>query len=158
RASSWLEKRIDELRQQAELAERTVVEYKAKNQIISAGTQLVSDQRVAELNSQLVSSREKTSEAKARFDRISAITQSEARDSTDIGAVSDSLNNQIITKLRTQYLELQNREKDWSNRFGANHLAVVNIRRQLSEIRHSIASELGQIAQSYKSDYEIAQQ
>jgi len=35
--------------------------------------------------------------------------------------VTDALNNPIINKLRSQYLDLINREADWSKRFGANH-------------------------------------
>jgi succinoglycan biosynthesis transport protein ExoP len=47
---------------------------------------------------------------------------------------------------------------DWSKRFGRNHLAVVNLRNQISEIRGSIFQELRRYAETYKSDYEIAKQ
>ena len=36
----------------------------------------------------------------------------------------------IITNLRTQYLDLVNREADWSARYGKNHAAVVKLRNQ----------------------------
>ena len=72
--------------------------------------------------------------------------------------VADSLKNDVINKLRSQYLTLAEREADWSRRYGSSHLAVVNVRNQMSEIRHSILDELGRIAESYKSDYEIAKQ
>src|ERR1019366_8080204 len=58
--------------------------------------------------------------------------------------------------LRNQYLDLAGRERIFSERYGANHLAVVNLRTQMVELRRSIADELNRIAQSYKSDYEIA--
>ena len=73
-----------------------------------------------------------------------------------LSRVSDALNNPIITKLRSQYLELANREADWSKRYGRDHLAVVNLRNQLEEIRRSTVDELKRIAETYKSNYAIA--
>ena len=43
------------------------------------------------------------------------------------GTVADTLSNPIVTQLRTRYLELVNREANWSRKYGANHLAVVNL-------------------------------
>ena len=75
---------------------------------------------------------------------------------TEIATVTDALHNEIITKLRQQYLEFAQREALYSTRYGSNHLAVVNLRNQMQEIRHSIIDELKQIAETYKSDYDIA--
>ena len=43
-------------------------------------------------------------------------------------------------------------------RYGANHLAVVNVRNQMRELQNSIRDELQRIAETYKSDLEIAKQ
>ena len=76
RASTWLQDRIRELREQASTAERAVVEFKTKNNIVKtggpAGT-LMSDQQVSELNSQLVIGRAHTAETRARLDRIESV-------------------------------------------------------------------------------------
>ena len=48
------------------------------------------------------------------------------------------------------------RRRLWAKKYGANHLAVVNVRNQMQELRHSIFDELQRIAETYKSDYEIA--
>jgi uncharacterized protein involved in exopolysaccharide biosynthesis len=49
--------------------------------------------------------------------------------------VTDTLNNPIITQLRTRYLETINKEANWSRKYGANHLTVVNLREQIRDIR-----------------------
>ena len=49
-----------------------------------------------------------------------------------------------------------NREADWSKRYGRDHLAVVNLRNQIQEIRRSTVDELKRIAETYKSNYAIA--
>ena len=67
------------------------------------------------------------------------------------------MNNSVITRLRNQYLDLVNREADWSKRYGKNHTAVVNLRTQIRNIRRSVADELGRIEETLKSEYGIAQ-
>ena len=51
---------------------------------------------------------------------------------------------------------LINREADWSVRYGKNHIAVVNIRNQIRDIRRSMRDELGRIKETLKSDLQIA--
>ncbi|RTM05643.1 MAG: polysaccharide biosynthesis tyrosine autokinase [Bradyrhizobiaceae bacterium] len=160
RAASWLQDRIKELRSQASAAERAVVDFKAKNNIVDAGGRSLTEQQLAETQSALTIARSQTSEAQARLDRITTILQNSQRNPNsllnEVGAVADSLRNDVITRLRQQYLDLANREADWSARYGAEHLAVINLRNQMREIRRSISDELGRIAETYKSDLEIA--
>jgi succinoglycan biosynthesis transport protein ExoP len=160
-AGVWLKDRLRELSEQASTAQRAVVEFKAKNNIVNTGgpdKRLVNEQQVSELNSQLVIARAQVSESRARLDRIEAVLRADSPDATVDATVADTLKNDVITKLRSQYLELAAREADWSTRYGKTHLAVVNIRNQMGELRNSILNELRRIAESYKSDYEIAKQ
>lgn len=154
RASVWLQDRIQELRSQASNAERAVLDYKKTNNIITSSGKLLNEQQLGELNTQLVTVKSQVSDAKAKLDRIEAVVKSGAPD----GTVADTLNSQVITKLRSQYLELANREADWSSRYGYNHLAAVNLRNQMREIQTSMMDELRRLAESYKSDYAIALQ
>jgi succinoglycan biosynthesis transport protein ExoP len=158
RAGDWLQDRIPELRKQSSEAERAVVDFREKNNIVSAAGRLMDEQKVADLNSQLVTARAQTSEALARLDRIDAIIRADGPNSTNLATVSDALSNPIITQLRLKYLEHVNREADWSARYGRNHLAVVNLRRQIAEIRGSLLDELRRIGETYKSEYAIAKQ
>ena len=162
RASAWLQDRIKELRGQASIADRAVLEYKERNNIVDvggtmatgggAGSRLLGEQSLSELNTQLSSARNTTAEAKARLERITEVMKQDLPDA----AVADSLHNEVINRLRNQYLDLSARASIWTARYGQNHLATVNLRTQMNEIRRSIVDELGRIAQSYKSDYEIA--
>jgi polysaccharide biosynthesis transport protein len=159
-ATVWLQDRLKELREQSSNAERAVVDFKAKNDIVETGTggRLMNEQQLAELNTALIQARAQTAEARARLDRVEQILKSDAVDSTATPppTVTDTLHNDVITRLRQQYLDLQAHESDWSKRFGPDHLAVVNVRNQMREIRHNIVDELERIAETYKSDYEIA--
>jgi succinoglycan biosynthesis transport protein ExoP len=163
RAGTWLQDRIRELRDQASAAEQAVVEFKTQNNIVTTGgsntsPRLMGEQQVAELTSQLIIARSQMAEAKARLDRIETVLSADPSSVTVNATVADTLKSEVITKLRSQYLDIANREADWSARYGANHLAAVNLRNQMREIRNSILDELRRIAEVYKSDYQIAKQ
>ncbi len=160
RASRWLQDRIKELRQQASDADRAVQDYKEKNNIVSvsgnSGSRLLGEQQLEELNSQLSTARASAEESKARLDRITQVLKKDAANATVDATVTDSLKSDVINRLRSNYLDLAAKESIWSARYGPNHLAAVNLRTQMAELRRSIVDELGRIAEGYKSDYEIA--
>lgn len=160
RAAVWLQDRLKELRSQASDAQRAVADFKAKNNIVDAGGRLLSEQQLAEVNSTLTIARTQRAEAQARVERITSILKNENQEPNallnDIATVADTLRNDVITRLRQQYLDLAARESDWSNRYGQTHLAVVNLRNQMREIQRSITDELRRIGETYKSDLEIA--
>jgi polysaccharide biosynthesis transport protein len=158
RAGAWLQARLEELRAQASIAQRAVVEFKNKHNMIDAGGRTINEQQLAELNSELVMAKEHTAEARARDDRVQSVLTSNSPEAVVSATVSDTLNNPVISNLREQYLTLSARYEDWVPRYGANHLAVVNVHNQMAEIQNSIRNELQRIAETYKSDFEIAKQ
>jgi polysaccharide biosynthesis transport protein len=158
KATGWLQDRLSELRSQALTAERAVVDYKTKNNIIDSGGKLINEQQLAELNSSLIKARADAVEAQARLDRVTIILRNDDLDpsASEVATVTDTLHNPIITTLRQQYLETTRREALYASRYGQDHLSVVNLRNQKREIRKNIIDELKQIAAAYKSDYGIA--
>ena len=156
--TAWLQDRLNDLRAQASAAERAVVEYKTKHNIVDTGGHLINEQQLTELNGALAKARADRVEAQARLDRILQIINRGDLDpaATDVATVADALRSEVITKLRSQYLDLAQREALFSRRLGPNHLAVVNIRNQMQELGHSIFEELKRIAGASKSDYDIA--
>jgi polysaccharide biosynthesis transport protein len=161
-ATAWLQDRLRELGQQALTAERAVNAFKSQNNIVAAGGKLMDEQQVTELNSRLVMVRAQTSDALARLNRFETILDSNSADSASIGNLdasgSDALSNPIINNLRQQYLEYSRRESEWSARFGRDHLAVVNLRTRMRGIRTSILDEVRRLAETSRSDFEVAKQ
>jgi succinoglycan biosynthesis transport protein ExoP len=159
RTAAWLQDRLAELRDQQRNADRSVADFKAKNNIVAANSQPIKQGELNLLNNQLVTARNRTSELQAKLDRIEAIIRSSGSATTP-GApdptVSDTLSSPVINKLRDKYLDYAAREADYSAKYGSNHYAVVNLRRQIHELRGSILDELRRIAETYKSDLEIA--
>ncbi len=161
-ATGWLQERLKELGQQALTAERAVNAFKSQNNIVAAGGKSMDEQQVSELNSRLVAARAQTSDALTRLNRFETILKSNAATPEVIGNLdasgTDALANPIINTLRQQYLEYARREAEWSARLGKDHLAVVNLRTRMVGIRSSILDEVRRLAETSRSDYEVAKQ
>ena len=159
RAGDWLQERLVALREQAAGAERAVIEFRAKNNIVAAGGTLMNEKQLSEMSGQLASARARASDLQVRLGRIEAVRKAYQQDkppSASDETVTEAMSNPIITPLRSKYLDLVNREADWSIRYGKNHVAVVNLRNQVRDVRRSILDELGRIEETFKSEYEIA--
>jgi exopolysaccharide transport family protein len=160
RASAWLEQRIGELRQQASDAYREVQDFKSENSIIiGVDGKLASEVELDQLGIALAKARADTSQARAKFDRITRVLEQRS----DKGGlnipdpvVTDALSNPVITKLRQQFLDNQNKESEWSARYGSDHTAAKNLRAEMSALQRAIWDEISRIAESYKSELQIA--
>jgi polysaccharide biosynthesis transport protein len=163
-AGDWLQERLQNLRDQAATAERAVVQFKAKNNMVSTGGTLMSEQQLGETSAALGKARAQVANLQARLERMDAVRQTYqqeySRDQPGLPAgenFSEAMSNSIISSLRSKYLDLTNRETDWAARYGAGHVSVQNIRNQIRDIRRSIADELGRIEETAKGELEIAQ-
>jgi succinoglycan biosynthesis transport protein ExoP len=160
RASAWLEQRIAELRRQASDAYRTVQDFKSENSIIiGVDGKLASELELDQLGIALAKARADTSQAKAKLDRISRVMEQRTdKESLNIPdpVVTDALSNPVITRLRQQFLDDQNKESEWSARYGPDHQAARNLRGEMAALQRAIWDEISRIAESYKSELQIA--
>ncbi len=156
-ATNWLQERQQQLREQADAAQRAVDSFKKQNDIVTTDGKLLDNVQIAELNNRLVAARTQTSDALARVNRLQETVKAGPSDAHIDGAIA-GINSPIATSLRQQYSEMARRESEWSVRFGKDHLAVVNLRSRMQEIRNSLFEELRQAAETAKNDYEIAKQ
>lgn len=156
-ATSWLQDRQDELRKQAEAAQRAAEAFKVQHKLVTAGGKSIDDRQTSELSSRLIAARAQASDALARLNRLQAIVRNGPSDPNLDGAISE-VSNPIVMGLRQQYLDLSRREADWADRYGKDHLAVVNLRNRMQELRKSMFDELRLAADAAKNNYEAAKQ
>jgi polysaccharide biosynthesis transport protein len=119
----------------------------------------LNEQQIADLNSQLVQARGLTAEAKVRLDRLNELL-GDAKDfdpaDSSFPALVEALNDPQIEKLRQQYVDYAARVEEYSRRYGANHLVVINLRILVDQIHESIRSELAHVAGDYDIIYKMA--
>lgn len=163
-AGDWLQERLQNLRDQAAAAERAVVQFKAKNNIVSTGGTLMSEQQLSDTSAALGKARAQVANLQARLERMEAVRQSYqqeySRDQPGLAVsetFTEAMSSGIINSLRSRYLDLMNKEADFSTRYGQGHISVQNLRNQIRDLRRSIADELGRIEETSKGELEIAQ-
>ncbi len=152
RTGQWLQQQLAEMRKQATDADRAVQVFKSENHIVDTNRGLMSEQQLADLNSQLTVVTAAVAEAQAKLESARNIVNNP----DNVSTVSEALNNPVIARLRAQYLDLSARAADLTPRYGAGHAAVVRIKNQMAQLQKSIRDECGRIASAYESDYEIA--
>ena len=146
-AGKVVQERVEELKQQAKDAERAVLEYKMANNLVGTGTTTLSGEQLATLQTHMTNARVAMAEAKARMERIARDPDASALFAPD---------NDLITRMRSELLDLSVRAKDIEGRVGKDHLAVVKVRKRMEEVREAIATEQKRVAGSFSKNYELA--
>jgi polysaccharide biosynthesis transport protein len=146
-AGKVVQERVEELKQQAKDAERAVLEYKMANNLVGTGTTTVSGEQLATLQTHMTNARIAMAEAKARMERIARDPDASALFTPD---------NDLITRMRSELLDLSVRAKDIEGRVGKDHLAVVKVRKRMEEVREAIATEQKRVGGSFGKNYELA--
>jgi polysaccharide biosynthesis transport protein len=162
-ATTWLQVRLRDLGEQALAAESAVSAYRSNNNVVALDGNLLDEQQVKELSTRVVAARAQTSDALARLNTFEGVLRARdfeaiARNPNLDAAVSDAISNPIINSLRQQYLEYARREEELATRFGNDHLAVVNLRARIREVRTSILDEVRRLAEASRNDYQAAKQ
>ena len=155
RAADWLEKRISELKEQALESDSSVQRFKAEHGIVVTGgvrPGLISDQQISQVNEEMVSARADTARAQARYAQIEDLLKSGRTGA----AVPDSLANPVINELRTKYLSASKTETQLESKLGPDHMQVLALKREMDEYDRLIHDELQRIAESYRSEAEVA--
>lgn len=145
-ANKLLQERLMELKLQAANADRALQEYKMASNLVGSGKGgAMSTEQLTSLTNHLTSARVAMAEAKARMER-----------QADGVAGVMTPDNEIILRLRGQYLELAARATDLESRVGAEHIAVVKIRKRMEDLRGSIRDEQERLAGNYAMEYQLA--
>lgn len=150
--SQSLTGRLKELQNRVRDAEQKVEAYKASHNIVGANGELVNEQQLTNLNTQLSLARARTSEAKARLDQVESVLHSK----TPIGAFPEAVQSQTISMLRSQYAEIMRRDAEQKSSLGERHPAVIEIEAQGARLQKLIEDEVNRIAQSDSAEYERA--
>jgi len=150
--SQSLSARLNELKDRVREAEDRVETFKARNNIVGAGGQLVNEQQLSELNNQLGVAHARTAAAKARLEQVERLQLS--RD--EIGAFPEAVQSQTISALRSQYAEVMRREAEQMTSLGQRHPAVIEIQAEAARLRKMVEDEIHRIALAARSEYESA--
>ncbi len=152
RANKWLDERLGVLKQQVEVAEKAVEEFRQKTKLIEIQGSTVATRQMEDINSQLVAARGQTSQAEARLRNIKNLLQSKG----GVDSAADVLNSPLIQRLREQEAEVRRQEAEMAVRYGSLHPKMIKIQAEYRDLQNKIAEEVRKVAQSLENEVDIA--
>lgn len=151
--SGWLDDRLESLRKQVRDSENAVEQFRTVNNLVSGARTEVTAQQLSELNSQLVLAKSKRAEAQARIKQIKNwINYPEKIETTDKAA-----NSRIVQNLKIKESDILNRISEMSLRYGERHPSMINVRKELEDLRTQMKQEMRIVAKGLEADLNVAQ-
>jgi uncharacterized protein involved in exopolysaccharide biosynthesis/Mrp family chromosome partitioning ATPase len=148
RATTDLSGRLKELQDRLRTSENALAVYKAQNNFVGTQDTLVSDQQLSAMTQRLAAAHALTLDAQAKYDQIEA----SRRGATDAGAIPEALQSPTIANLRAQYAEARRKYAELSSELGPRHPSLMNMEKQVEDLRKNITEELNRFSQSAKND------
>lgn len=152
-ANEWLSRRLAELRQQVQDADRAVEIFRSEQGLESSRGVTVSEQQLSELNAQLILARTALAEARAKYDRARQIRATGG----SIESMADVVQSGTISSLRQKQAELARELANLSSRYGPRHPEVVNAEAQRRDIDIQIGAEISRIIGSLQNNVSVAE-
>jgi succinoglycan biosynthesis transport protein ExoP len=151
RATAWLAKRMESLRDEVRVAEKAVEDFKTANNLVNVGDETITQKQLSTINSQLLQARAERSQADARLMSVKNLSDEQLATSSIV------LSSPLIQKLREQEAEVRRKEADLSLRYGNRHPKMIDVRNELQGIKDKIGEEILKTTASLQNDLDIAE-
>jgi len=153
-ATTWLNSRLGELRNQVLADDAAVQQYKIANNLLSASGATLTEQEISNFNQTLAQSKAQVAEDEAR---LATAKRQLAAGSTgeDVG---EALSSPVIQQLRSQRAEVSARVADLQGRYGDRHPEMLKAKRQLSDIDSQIHAEIQRIISNLDAKAQVSRQ
>jgi exopolysaccharide transport family protein len=152
RASTWLSRRIDELRDEVAAAEAAVERARGEYGLLEGDGLTLATQELVELNTQLVLARTQRAEAAARLQEV----ERQLRTESGATAASEVLGSALIQRLREQQAEVQRRVAELSSELGDRHPRMIQLRAEAADVEARIQSEIDKIVGGLRNQLNVA--
>ena len=143
RMASWLDERAFELQRQLSESEDAVTAFRIENGLISGenGTGL-GDQRLTELNSELISTRAELTERRAAFERARDVLERGG----DLQSLPEVQRSEIVEQLRIALLQEQLNLAEL-RRGGVNNTRLASLEEKIAELDAQVRGEVQRIVE-----------
>lgn len=152
-ATEWLSGRLGVLRQQVEVTERVVANYRREVGLVEGKDSVdVAAQQLSEINTQLVLSTTRRAEAEARLQQVERLLSTQ----NDASSVGEVLSSALIQRLLEQESELIRQSAELTAEYGPKHPRMINAKAEIRDLRAKIGIEVKKILLGLKSEVEVS--
>ncbi|MEM9841604.1 MAG: polysaccharide biosynthesis tyrosine autokinase [Pseudomonadota bacterium] len=153
RATNWLLERTEGLRDEVSQKERRVEEYRSQTGLLAAAGTSLTEQEIASLSAQKIQQEAALNRARARFENVRRAQAS----GTGVDSVTEILNNQVISELKSQQANVLRRQADLESTRGPRHPDVIRVRNEAADIDRAINVEVQKIITTLENEVRAAQ-
>ena len=151
KVTTWLDGRLDTLREQLREAESAVEKYRADKELIAGARAEITAQQISEVNSQLVVSKTRLAEAQAKLDNIRGWAERPVK----IESAMTLGDGNVLGALILKQGEIEQEYSDLSKRYGDKHPEMIRVRGALEGIRAEIKKELERTAEHLENNMAV---
>ena len=154
RANTWLNERLQVLREEVRTAEQAVEMYRAEQGLLDAGGSNLTEQQISDLNAQLAIQRAELSAAESSLRNVQAQLQRGA----SLDTIGEVLRSETIRALRAQQTETSRRRSDLTSRYGPRHPEILAVERETADLEEQIEREIRRIVAGLETEVNVARQ
>ena len=151
RASHWLHSRLADLRAVMVESERAVEAYRTESGLVGSRGQLAAQQKLTELNTQLLAAKAKRGEQEARVTRVETL----ARAGRGVEARDEVLSSPLIIRLKEQEALISREVSELSSQYGSRHPQLQKAQSELGDVRRKIESEIQTQILSLRNELDV---
>ncbi|MFW6161093.1 MAG: GumC family protein, partial [Acidobacteriota bacterium] len=150
RASEFLSKQIEELRNGLAEKEKELQKYSQEKEIYFLNNdESTAVSKFADVNKAYT---------QAQIDRIKAESAYRELENLDVDSLPQFVNNHMIQELKTEYTRIKNEYEEKSKTFKPSYPQMQSLKARLDSMKDELGSEIRKAVKATKSDYESALQ
>ena len=150
--TDWLDKKIADLRNRLDEAERHVEDYRKSKSILVTDGHVLPEQQLKDANTALIETRGKRAELEAKYAQL----QAAIRSSGSIETLNEAVHSPLIEKLRGDYATLSRDAAYVQSTLGPRHPSYGIVVAQIAALRAQITAEMRRIASAQAHDLKAA--
>lgn len=149
-----VERRLAELRAQAQADMLALQQYRIANNLLSTSGTSLTEQEISSYNIETTKARAQAAEDQARLETA----ERQLRSGSSGDDVGEALGSPVISSLRAQEAVLASEVASLETRYGPNYPELIQKKGQLREIRTSIQSEIQREISSLRAKKDVSDQ
>jgi capsular exopolysaccharide synthesis family protein len=152
-ATSWLGRRIEELRQKVVSSENALREFQAREDLVdTVNREKIISAKLSTLTAELIRSESRHNEAKTRYQQVKSYLEK----GSNYEAVAAAVDSAIVFEAHRNKVMLERRVSERSERYGEKHPKMIGARADLLEASRRMRVEVDKAIDNVRKELEIA--